>query len=298
MKLPIQFIYHCMTRKMRQCLSDKTFIQCQYREVTGHDIDWENPRGFNEKMCWGKLYDRNPLLTNCADKYAVREYVKARGYPEIINELYGVYNNAAEIDSASFPSSCVLRATHGSGWNVIIKEGAVFIAKRQRNIKTAKRRLKIWLEKSQYIRYREWCYKNIVPRIVCEKLLQNADGSLHDYKIHCFHGKPLVIQNIVDRASKPSEAFYDSNWNKLDLISLTYPPCKRLLTKPALLSRMLEIAAALSADFYYVRVGLYEYNGEPIFGEMSFNPGGGGLRFSPPKWDIKFGEWLNLSLKK
>lgn len=290
----IQFLYRYMPRKMRRLLSDKVWIECDYYHYTGCAIDWKNLRSFNEKMQWIKLHDRNPLLTQCADKYVVRDYVTAKGYPEILNELYAIYNTAAEIDSATFPTSGVLKATHGSGWNVFIQNNAMTINKKQRDIKTVKRRLKIWLGKSQYKRYREWCYKDIEPRIVCEKFLQNNDGSLHDYKIHCFNGKPLVIQNMIDRSTKPTGSCYDPDWNKLDLRHLSFQPCERPLTKPKSLSRMLEIATALSADFDYVRVDLYEYNSEPIFGELSFYPHASIMKFNPPEWDIKFGEWLKL----
>ncbi len=284
---------------MHYLFSDKTVIEGMFREVFGRELDLANPVTFNEKLQWMKLYDRDPLKVQCADKYAVREYVRQKGFGHILNELYDVYETVGEIDFDSLPDSYVLKATHGSGWNVLVKDGLVTIGRQTRDLKTARSRLKKWLRKSQYIRYREWCYKDIQPRIVCEKYLESGDGSdgaPADYKIYCFHGKPKAIQVIVGRSVSPQQAFYDVHWQKIDLISVTYPPCHREIEAPGCLKEMLEISTALSSEFLYVRVDLYDLDGKPIFGEMSFYPGSGLLQFTPTCYDIEFGKILKLPL--
>ncbi len=290
------FLYRCMPKKMRRLLSDKTAIECAFREVFDRELDLANPVTFNEKLQWTKLYDRNPLMVQCADKYAVREYVVQKGYGHILNELYDVYESVDKIDFESLPDSYVLKVTHGSGWNVLVKDGVVTIGTQTRDIKTARRRLKKWLRKSQYIRYREWCYKDIQPRIVCEKYLEDSGGSLADYKIYCFHGEPKMIQVVVDRSTNCQEAFYDAQWRRLDLVSVNNPPCQREIEPPVCLQEMLEIAAAISAEFRYVRVDLYDQSGKPVFGEMTFFPGFGLLKFTPKRYDIEFGNLLKLPI--
>ncbi len=290
------FLYRCMPRKLRRLLPDKTAIEAEFREVFGRELDLANPAKLSEKLQWIKLYDRNPLMVQCSDKYAVREYVRQKGFGHILNELYGVYESAGEIDFAALPDSYVLKATHGSGWNVLVKDGAVTIGTRTRDRKTARSRLKKWLRKSQYLRYREWCYKDIQPRIVCEKYLETGggSGSLADYKIYCFHGEPKMIQVVVDRPANPQEAFYDIHWRRLDLVSVINLPCQREMEAPACLKEMLEIAAALSGEFLYVRVDLYDLNGNLVFGEMTFYPSYGFLKFTPARYDSEFGKLLKL----
>jgi hypothetical protein len=46
-----------------------------FQSRQGYPLDLTNPRSFSEKICWRKIYDRNPLLPCVIDKYAVRKYV-------------------------------------------------------------------------------------------------------------------------------------------------------------------------------------------------------------------------------
>ena len=46
-----------------------------FKSGTGYELDLENPKTFNEKLQWLKLYYHNPLMTKCADKYLAREYI-------------------------------------------------------------------------------------------------------------------------------------------------------------------------------------------------------------------------------
>ena len=41
-------------------------------------LNLKNPRSFNEKLQWIKLYDRNPQYSIMVDKYRVKEYVSKR----------------------------------------------------------------------------------------------------------------------------------------------------------------------------------------------------------------------------
>ena len=49
-----------------------------------------------------KLNVRNPLMTQCTDKYLVRDYVAQCGYSDILTELYGVYDKAEDVPFESF----------------------------------------------------------------------------------------------------------------------------------------------------------------------------------------------------
>ena len=47
----------------------------EFQSRHGYPLDLAHPRSFSEKICWRKIYDRNPLLPRIVDKYAVRKYV-------------------------------------------------------------------------------------------------------------------------------------------------------------------------------------------------------------------------------
>ena len=281
-----------LVRLLLRLLNDRTLVRLEFIYNHGKFLNLANPKTFNEKIQWIKLYDRNPLMTLYADKYEVRKIVEKKIGPHVLNELYGVFESPDEIDFDSLPESFVLKATHGSGWNIIVKNKSVLKRKK------AKKRMKKWLGRSFYTKKREWAYKDILPRIVCEKYMQNEDGSLNDYKFYCFNGEPLFIQADFNKYSGHGRAFYDSEWQKLDFFLAKNRKVRRYeedFKRPDSLTDMVQIAGALSSDFAFARVDLYEFEGKTVFGEVTFYPKNGGGRFSPEYWDAEFGDLLRLS---
>ena len=287
-------MFHYLKLLPRRFRPAKAAIKMNFFNAFGYAIDLENPVTFNEKLNWIKLYDRNPLMTKCADKYGVREYVTERVGAHILNELYSVYNSVSEIDFSTLPQRCTLKLTHGSGFNIFVDNGKFSIKKKQlRSLGHAKYRLRKWRIKKQHIRAQEWCYKNIRPRIICERYLENTANNLVDYKIHCFAGKSHFIEVATGRRSGTRESFFNTEWEELPFRWGTTPIEEKVIP-PKCLSEILNMAEALSAPFPYVRVDFYEYNDQPIFGEMSFQCGAGYTKFTPQKWDTIFGELLTL----
>ena len=280
-----------VARSLLRLLPDKMLIRVEFFYNLGRFPDLKNPRTFNEKIQWIKLNDRNPLMTLYADKYEVRKIVEKKVGTHVLNELYGVFETPDEIDFDLLPKSFVLKATHGSGWNIIVRDKSIL------EIKKARKKMKKWLEKNFYEKKREWAYKNIPPRIICEKYMENKDGSLNDYKFYCFNGKPLFMQVDFGRYSKHYRAFYDPEWQKLDFFIAKSRRVRRYEKeheRPDSLTEMVKIASILSSDFAFARVDLYEFDGRTIFGEVTFYPKNGGGRFSPEYWDAEFGSLLKL----
>ncbi len=280
-----------LLRSLLRILPDETLVRLEFMYNHGKFPDLKNPKTFNEKIQWIKLYDRNPLMTLYADKYEVRKIVEKKIGPHILNELYGVFENPDEIDFDLLPESFVLKATHGSGWNIIVRDKSVL------EIEKAKKGMRKWLGKNFYAKKREWAYKDIPPRIICEKYMENKDGSLNDYKFYCFNGNPLFIQVDFGRYSGHSRAFYDTEWQKLDFFyakSGKVRRCEKERNRPDCLIKMVEIACALSSDFAFARVDLYEVDGKVVFGEVTFYPKNGGGRFSPGHLDVEFGNLIPL----
>lgn len=268
-------------------ISDKEFVEEFYKDTFGKELDLENPVTFNEKLNWLKLYGKNPNATKCADKYEVREYIKNKGYEHILNELIGVYEDVNEINVEELPEKCVLKATHGSGWNLIVKD--------KNKIKWTPWKLimKSWLKQNFYYYGREWVYKEMKPRIICEKYLEDSNNELLDYKIYCFNGVPKFIQIDVDRFTNHTANYYDTDWNEMDF-QYDDEHSGRRIEKPKNMEEMLEICKVLSKEFEHVRVDFYEVDGKLYFGEMTYFTAAGTGKFNPEEYDEIIGNWLQL----
>lgn len=287
------YIPHKIWNKYRKLkdskLSDKELIEIKYQEFLGKKADLTNPKLFTEKIQWLKLNDRKDLYTQCADKYLVRNYIEEKIGSKYLIPLVFMTKNYKDINEETLPDyPVIVKTTHDSGGTFIIQDKKTFDFKRLQRILAQR------LKSNFYYLNREWEYKNIKPRIIVEKLLKDDSGNkqLNDYKIYCFHGKPMFIQTIFDRGVETKEDWYDTNWNLLDVYY--YSPIKKHVEKPKVLEELLKVAEKLSQDFPYVRVDLYVVNGQVYFGEMTFRPYGGFMKFVPESFDVELGNYLNL----
>lgn len=272
--------------------SDQAIIKKRYRDRLRREVELENPVKYNDKLQWLKLNWYDPLAIKCADKYAVREFVKDRIGEKYLNELYGVYESVDEIDLDSLPDQFVLKGTHGSGFNIICKD------KSKMDWKKEFKKMERWLKKNYFWRTREWVYRDIKPRIICEKYLEQPEyGELRDYKIFCFNGKPRLIQVDFNRFTNHKRNIYDLDWNFKD-VQIVYSSDKNeAIKKPARLDKMLELAQKLSEGFPHVRVDFYYCKNRIIFGELTFFPGSGRKEIKPEDFEIQMGKWLELPSK-
>ena len=96
---------------MASLISAKLNTQLRFLQLTGKLGDLDNPKTFSEKLSWLKLndYAHNPLVKQCADKVKVREYVASCGYPEVLNEVFGIYKDVEEIEFSQLPQNFVLK---------------------------------------------------------------------------------------------------------------------------------------------------------------------------------------------
>lgn len=259
-----------------------------YKRKFGHYPNYDDPKALTEKLAWMRQYDRNPLYTQLVDKVAVRDYVRERVGDDILIPLYGVWDDARDIDFESLPDSFVLKCNHESGFVIICPDKA--------NLDTvyARAQLATRLKMNHYYRHGEWPYLNVKPRIMAEKLLVSGDGGEPvDYKIHCFNGEPHYIFTMKDRHSQPLRGNYSLDWKLLPYTADAELPTEPL-PKPPQLGRLVEIAAELSRGLPYCRVDLYEAEGKVYFGEITLIINAGLLRFNPISYDRILGDMLQL----
>ncbi|MBN6205755.1 hypothetical protein JYK21_04760 [Ralstonia pickettii] len=274
-------------------LSDEKFLEKQFEDKVGRKLDLDNPKYFNDKLQWLKLNWENSLATQCADKFEVRKFIKERIGEKYLNELYGVYNSVDEINIHKLPQSFVLKGTHGSGFNLICKN------KDEIDWDVAFKSMRRWLRKKYYLQNREWVYKGIKPRIICERFLeQDGDDELRDYRFFCFNGEPKIISVDLSITNKENTRrnLYDLEWNLLDG-EISYPKeLSKKIEKPQSLDLMIELSKKVSAGFPHARVDFYNIGELVIFGEITFFHQSGMGKFNTLEFEMQLGENLKLPL--
>lgn len=276
-------------KKVRANESDVECINRLYHRFLPIDPNLSSPQSFSEKQQWLKLHYRNELMPIVGDKFMVRGYLESMGYGHLLNEQIAVYERIEDFNPDILPDKFVLKATHSSGWNLIVKD------KKSIPWGIWKRIMKYWLSHKIDWNGREWHYAEMTPRIICEKYLEDSSGGLMDYKFYCFNGEPRFLQVNVGRGTKEAtQNYYDLNW-KLLPFGKSQPHNPNLHVEiPSRFDEMIEYARELSKPFPYVRVDLYESEGKIYFGEFTFFPCSGMPDFIPIKWDAIVGEMLTL----
>lgn len=285
--------------KSKANIPDEEYAINYYNKKFGRRLNLKNPETFDEKIWWLKIHYHNDLLTQCADKLLVRDYVESCGLGYILNDLYAVYDKVEDIDIDNLPDKFYLKCNHVSGGNVACVDKEVF------DLKNAKKKLNWYMGINQYYITREWQYKNIMPRILAEKYLENEDKSpLVDYKFYCFNGEPKILlinfgTTKLDGSHQDEkyayENYYDINLRPLLIIDDSKMMDEDKVKFPKNFDEMLKQAIVLSKPFPFVRVDFYEINNEIKFGELTFTCAGGCHNYKPEKYHKIFGSYLDLS---
>lgn len=261
---------------------DRYIIGRRMRRALGYVPNLDLPRTYNEKLGWRMLYDRNPLLPLTTDKVAVRDYVAAKVGPEILVPLLGVYERASDIPWQSLPSAFVLKASHGCGLNIIVRDKAVA------NEDAIRRTAATWLRHNHYEASREWAYREIQPRLIIEELLLDENNQVPiDLKFLVFHGKTAMIRVHIDRFGEHRVNFYDPQLRLLP-VRQDYP-VDESYALPTAVASMASIAEKLAEDFDYARIDLYLVGGQVRFGEVTHYDGAAAQPFRPGDIDGQLG---------
>ena len=283
----------CLLQKFNFIFPDKLYLQLMFRFIIKRKLNLNNPKTFNEKLQWLKLYNRNSLYPAIVDKYTAKEYVADVIGEEYVIPTLGTWNSVDEIDFERLPNQFVLKTTNGGGGCdvVVCKNKASF------NKGVALSRLNKGLKGNIYRKFREWPYKSIKPRIIAEKYMEDESGALIDYKFSCFDGYVDCVMVCLDRHMNDTKFyFFDKNWNLKRLnIRGKNAPEGFSIPKPPCMDEMFDIASKLSIGFPFVRVDLYAVKGRVYFGEMTFYPCSGFDANLLPETDDYFGQLIDLN---
>lgn len=275
---------------MGKLVSDEEYIKKQYKIRLGKDLNLDNPELYNEKVQYTKLFYHDQRLKQLVDKYAVREYVSSTIGDQYLTKLYGVYDSVEEIPFDKLPDKFVMKLTNGSGYNIICEK------KTDKIIKKIKNRFRKWLKVDFYMLGREWAYKDVRNRIICEEYLKcDEPYGLNDYKVFCFSGIPKMIQVDYSRFTGHKRNLYTPEWEFIDE-KVAYENDRNAdIPKPDNLTEMLECARKLSESFPHVRVDFYNINNRLVFGEMTFYHGAGYLHFENEKYERELGSYWEMN---
>lgn len=269
-------------------------IKLRYRAIFKKPFPMKNPKTFNEKLLWlrMKYYNDSKLVTQCADKVAVRDYVIENGYGELLNNVYGVYDSVEQVPWDNLPQQFAMKWNFGATFNIICDDVGKL------DIEEAKKKMEKWGKTQYYLPYAEMQYKHCKKQIIIEKYLDANRGFLpYDYKLYCFDGKCKAILFIADRDAKKKGGFYSNEWEYLGKAGAGYQEFTNHPERPCSLETMIACAEKLSEGIPFVRVDFYDFNGRAIFGEMTFTPAAG-LSPSQIKLDGKdMGEYIDLTKK-
>ncbi len=267
-----EYILFWLDNKRIITLDDEKYIKLLYELKVKKKLNLENPQTFNEKLQWLKLYDRNPEHMKMVDKYEVKKYVSSIIGEEYIIPTLGIYEKFDDIDFEKLPNQFVIKCTHDSASTIVCKDKNKF------DYKMAKNKINRCLKRNYFYQGREWPYKDVKPRIIIEKYMENTDGTaIDDYKFYCFDGKSNYVMICRERdTGNPKFYYYNREWEfqrdmSWDAKKLTEIEIAKI-SKPKDLEKMFEIAETLSKNIKFVRTDLYYINNKIYFGELTFFP--------------------------
>lgn len=282
--------------------SEEHYARWFYHLYTGKKLNLQNPRYFDEKLWWLKLNNRDPLLTKCSDKHAVRDYVKTCGYEDILIPQVDVLDDPAQVDFKKYTEEVVVKCNHNSGGHIFYDPHSPV---NQKELAAQLKNIQYIFRHNQFVLSHEWNYKNIPRKIVVEKVIRNKAGELPlDYKFMCFDGVPklLFLDLGVINKDKSYNHNYPRNIYDMDFHLLpvreTRPNAPFAVEKPMNFEKMAKIASVLSKPFPCCRVDLYNVDGKIYFGEITFYHGGACNHITPEEWDLKMGDWIPLDSDK
>lgn len=285
-----------LVRHLGQRLPDDVYLKLRFLFKMKKRLNLKNPKTYNEKIQWLKIFNHCPEYKKMVDKYEVKKYVSDKIGEKYVIPTYGIWNQLWQIDWDSLPNKFVIKTTHGGGGNgvVVCRDKNVFDVERAVNV------LKSSLKQDIYKSLREWPYKDMQKRILAEQLLiEEGQQNPHDYKVLCFGGVVKLIEYHEGRfTDNHTQDFYDRDWNLTTITQSGYGKFNTIPSpKPDLLDEMIRLSEILSEGIPHVRVDWYIVNNYLYFGEMTFFDGSGFEPWDNIEDDIMLGDWISLPSK-
>lgn len=131
-------------------ISDEEYVKKEWKLMFGSDLNLKDPKSFNEKIQWLKVYDHNEKYTIMVDKYKAKKYVASIIGEEYIIPTLGVWDCFENINFNDLPDEFVLKCTHDSGTVIICND------KSKIDKIMLRKKLTSYLKRKYYYCHREW----------------------------------------------------------------------------------------------------------------------------------------------
>jgi hypothetical protein len=256
---------------------DALFVYVTHYRVHGRLPDLAGSGWFSDRIAYRRLHPQ-PIFSRLTDKLAVRDFVRERLGEAALIPLLAQADAMDDVPFDTLPPAFVMKATHGSGWTHVVRDMA------REDVGALRRMGEDWLGRNFYRATRERHYSRIEPRVMVETLLLEEGEPARDYKVHCFRrdGRlTQILQVHVGRFADHRVNFFTADWRPIRMGHGLPAAPDGTVARPRSLDALLHAADLLSQPFNYVRVDLYAAGGTVYFGEMTFTPAAGLLRFDP-----------------
>ena len=276
-------------RNIVKAISKTWYVSYQYKYITHHKLHLKNPVRYTEKLQYLRLkvYPKMDLVSQCAGRAGVREYIKSLGLENTLIPIYGVYDKFDDIDFDSLPNQFVMKCTHACAFNYICLD------KSQINMQELKRKFNKWIKTNYGKKTVEMHYSKIKPQIIIEKYLGKSPV---EYKIHVFNGQAKYMYVVTGRGTDIRYNNYYIDWTPFNGAQFNgWKKTDEELTPPKKWDELVKLAETLAKPFPFVRVDLYCIDNKIYFSEMTFTPAKGTLILDDDKCDFEIGEWLDIS---
>jgi len=295
-------IFQKIRRRIRKYLANHVwygrfpyaYAKYYYQYHRGMELDYKNPKDFNQKLFWLARYWQDPRIVTYADKLAVRKYIEDLGLGYILPKVYAVYDKAEDIDFSKLPNRFVLKCNHcGGGIGMVLCKD-----QSQLDEDAARKTIDEGLHAIIGMDTCEYHYQYIQPKAYAEEFIGEAGEERLEIQFFCFNGtaRHILVRNDLGDAAKNSFAIsYDMNWNRVhdrknEDMSISIP-------RPKELDEMILIANKLAEPFPHVRVDMYLVHHKIYFGEMTFTTSGNILWNYTSQVIKEWGEELDLPEK-
>lgn len=274
--------------KRTRLISDELFNRVLFFLRTGKKANLKNPETFNENVLARKVYCDEYAFACYTDKFEVKKYIEEKIGKEYVVPTLGVWNSIDEIDFSALPESFVLKATHGSGWNVVVKDKKFF------NPGTGCKKLQQSMSCNYYHKSREKNYRDIKPRILCEEYVSTKnEKGLVDFKVYCFGGKAGFFEVTYTIDGRMHQTLFYPDFSLVGMENGCEPAEIDLVVRKKK-DKLISLAEVLASEFEFVRVDFYIADEKIYFSELTFHSGGGIRPIKPEKVDKDMGNFFKM----
>jgi len=253
----------------------------------GYWPNFSEPKTFNEKINWRKIYDKAPIYKITSDKLRLREYLTSRFGSQAANNILPkvllITTRPTPDLLKSFGTGVAIKANHGTGWVEIVPKDS------NPNWDIIAFKARSWLRKTYGKNKHEWGYYGIEAKVYIEELILNEDGDpAMDIKFHVMDGICEWLEVVYNRQKGAKFARANRDWEKLDITWKKYTQGE-LPRKPEYFQEIRSLAEKIGNDFDYIRVDILSGARDWKLNELTLHDGSGFVAYDDPQVDLNQG---------